>query len=190
MQINSLLLYIFARSIKFGPDVSSSLRRFQILAIIYTYLASISKVGLFEPSLWLILPNGSPPTLVFVVCFCSFFGLLLLKNGKVDASVAVLLCYLHLGSLAVSCSGDHLVAAFYCLYPIIMAGSFLTSSLKVKLLNLLCCFFQVMNNISKIADKYEQTLSPEQYANFSTSVVSSVSSLLLTAAACCIQKSV
>jgi len=190
MQINSVLLYFFAQNIKFSPDVASSLRRFQILAIIYTYLASICKVGLFETSLWMILPNADPPSLVFFVCFCSFFGLLFLKSGYHNASVAVLLGYLHLGSLAVSCSGDHPVAAFYCLYPIIMAGFFLTSSLKLKLLNILCCFFQVANNVWRISNKYELALSPEQYQNFSTSVVSSVTSLLLTAFACSIQNSV
>jgi len=190
MQINSLFLYLFAKDIKFGPDVASSISRFQTLSIIYIYLAAICKVGLFETTLWVIIPGASPPALIYFVLFCSSIGFMCLRNGKPNASVAILLTYLHLGSLTVSCFGNHPIAAFYCLYPIIIAGFFLTSSSVIRILNLLCCFLQVLNNLSRYAAINGGTLTSEQFQSFSTVVVSSLTSLLLTGAACYAQRMV
>ena len=188
MQINSLLLYIFAKNIKFGPDVASSIKRSQTLAIIYIYLASICKVGLFETSLWLILPDASPPFLIYFALLCASFGFLCLRNGKPNASVAIMLTYMHLGSLTVSCVGHHPVAAFYCLYPIVIVGFFLTSSAVIRILNLFCCFLQVLNNLSRYTVINGGALSSEEFQSFSTVVVSSFTSLLLTGAACYVQR--
>jgi len=102
LQINALLLATFAKNIRFGPDVASSLRRYQTLATLYLYLACFTKILCFELVIWILFPEPCTPQVIYIAAAFSLVGLLFLREGKKELAVISLLSYLHIGSYKVS----------------------------------------------------------------------------------------
>jgi len=190
MPINSFLLFNFAPNIRFAPDVGSSLRRFQTLAIIYLYLATVLKIFIFEFALMIFIPGSGLPIIGPFALLSSFIGLRLLRNGKSDASVAILLLCLHIGSLYLSLHENQPNAAFYCLFSILLMGVLLTSSEKVLVGNLAVCCLQTFNNARGLFNVYNHrnAFDEDALANFSFVIISALTSLFLTGVGCFAQR--
>jgi len=190
MPINSFLLFNFAPNIRFAPDVGSSLRRFQTLAIIYLYLATVLKIFIFEFAMMIWIPGSGLPIIGPFALLSSLIGLKLLRNGKSDASVAILLSCLHIGSLYLSLHENQPNAAFYCLFSILLMGVLLTSSEKVLVGNLAVCCLQTFNNVRVLFNTYQHrnAFDEDALANFSFVIISALTSLFLVGVGCFAQR--
>ena len=189
VSMNSLFLSIATKDVRFSSDVSSALQRCQILVTIYLYIAVFFKIFFFEISLWALLPSPEFPLLVTgLAAVMSFFGLLASRSGKYDISVAILLIYLNIANFSVGSYLKQPTAALYCVFPLLQIGFFVTSSTRIKALNVFACLLQALHHTMKILGVFETTLSDEQFQQITIMIAASTTSIALATVSCFAQR--
>ena len=162
MSFNSLLLSLFMKNTRLGYDVKSLVKRYQTLSIIYANITILFLVLIFEViTIYVLeLPNIQPLTLIIVPFI--FLAIILLKIGNLESASASVLLYMHLLNFYASYFCGLGMASLYSLMLFPTFGHFLTSSLKVRILNVFICIFQFVCHVTLVRDKFNVTLTLEQ----------------------------
>lgn len=188
--INSLLLSIFAKNQKFGRDVESFFRRYQILSLIYVNLAETGVFVVYNFIIWFFYDNPAPYALLIVCLPFSLLSFLFIRLKKIEASVIMLLIVMHSSNFIGSYSTNSPMPALYAvlLYPHFTFS--LSSSFKVHFLNAVLCGAMFLYSALKINDMFRVTLTDEQSLQISMLIAAGIICVSFTILVSFIQKSV
>jgi len=108
---NSFLLSIFAKNVRFGSDVPSMIRRYQILSTLYVNIALLLLIMSYDLLAWLAFSLHDAG--FFLLLASPFFVtiLILLLNGYHDGAAMVLFPYMHAINFSASYYRDYHMSA-------------------------------------------------------------------------------
>ena len=190
VSINSYVLSIFARNTRFGSDVSSFVKRHQILSVIYINFAFLLIVCGFDFVAGVMLGiSGSGTFTTFAVPFV--IGIIFsVHYNFADGAALLMVVYMN----GMNTYGTTLVnvpmVAFYALilYPNFIF--FTTSNSKIHHLNNVLVFSNLIFSGSKVLDIFKLTLTEEQHTQVTTFIVTGGVSITSIIICCYIQKSI
>ena len=187
MSLNSNLLSYFLRNIQLGYDIKSRASYHQIISTISANIAILSFVIIFEIAAHLLLnlPN------IHLTLFISPFAILtftFLRVGKIEAAAAAVLLSMHLANLYLSYFYGLSMLTLYTqtLFPI--SGFLLTSSLRVRTLNMCASILQCIGHAYRINDKFSSTLTFEQSFEVFGLLASAFMCMIFLCIICFVQK--
>ena len=183
---NAYMLSVFAKNERFGVDVASLHRRFQVLSLIYVHLAADFMLFAFFCAASLFF--NSPPYLILLIVILTLSTFSALNQSQLTIASLLLLAKLHISNFVVSHSMNlPLVALFPILvYPILI--SFLSPSIRVHILNALLCAVDMVHNAIKIYFLFQETVSTEQLRQVHAQMFTAALIIPSICATCVVQK--
>ena len=163
--ITHLLLSFVAKNEQFTTETQSIRRRFQILSLIYTNIASAVLLATFS-TIFIITMNDPRFYITLAVAlpflFISFY---FIRIRRLNAAAAALIVIFHL---------TNLIASEFLLFPLVSLVSLLiypyfllmvTSSIKVMILNAMICITRFIFLSRTVYQIFSVTINEEQFVH-------------------------
>lgn len=189
VSVSCFLLSVFAKGVRFGTDANSCLRRYQILSIIYFNLYICSSLFLYEVVTCFLVgfKNFTFTVISFTFSPLVFF---LIKKGKNNASVAIIMFQLHLLNFSATFVTGRPTIAIIALLVFPNSIFLLASSLRLRIINTLVCVAQYFYHVSHVFKIFKVTLDDEQTIEVFTGLIAAFLVLFFLCVQCLIQKSI
>jgi len=190
MSINTFLLSIFAKDIKFASDVKSYLLRYQILSLIYVNLALSFVIIGYDLLALLVLkfPDAGFFTLVgtpYVVAITY-----LMRKGKHEAAAIVMIPYMHTINFSASSYCGYHLSSIFALMVFTPFSFFLRLPQRVRNLSLIVGMLEFYYYVARASEIFEVTLTVEQSKQILTLIAAGVACHGALCLGCVIQKAV
>ena len=190
MSFNTFLLTLCVKNMRFGSDVQSISKRYQVLAIIYVNICLIGIISGHELIVWMTLDTKDGHVLTSVMAPFISLSFWFLRRGKSDTAATVVLCYMHFVNFSAGHFTGQPMVALYALMLFPNFAFFLTPSFHVRVLNSVLCGFQFIHHILKIQEIFTITMSEEQSTQIVMLYIAAFVCLAFLCVSCFIQKSV
>jgi len=190
LDLNSFLLSIFAKNIRFGSDINSLRKRYQLLAVIYFYVTLFIAVVAFETITYFLFNLSDAQVLPLISTVFTILAFILLRKGKINCATNLIIVYWHVMNFSAGFICNRTILGFYALMVAPNLFFMLNTSFKLRFWNAIFCCLQYLNHVSKILDIFKVTLTDEQSKQIYLLINCSWACLLFLFASFFIQKSI
>ena len=163
MRLNSILLSIFAKNMKFGSDMPSIRLRYQTLSNIYINTVVAFCMILLDALRWL---SGAFPGDNFRVTFCFIpccASLVFLRQGSITISCVLSSICMLIMNVIVSDFGREPMAGFGGIIGVSMLNFFLATSIKMYSITIISAIVLFGVYFHRILEIFRFTLDDEQH---------------------------
>ena len=190
MSFNTRILSIVLSNVRFGSDIESMLKRYQSLSIIYINLSLFGIICGYELTSWLKQTHSESGLLTVVFLPITFLSLILLRRENYEASATLVVISMQLSNFYdAHIQGNHLAT----LFGLMIAPNFcffISSSWKIKILNMFLTMCQFLHHTYYIQKIFMTTFDEEQSRQISTLHSAVLTCLISLCVITSIQKSI
>ena len=189
MTISNLLLSTFAKNLRFGTDIKSMHKRFQILSIIYVNLIHFGICATYELTSS-FTTNTFNYAVTLVTALTTIIVLCLLRQGHSESAIAATIAEL----LCINFYEGHVLRQpLSGIYGLMMVAGFafcLSPSFKTQIIFFICASYECRHYISIIKEIFKVTLSADQEKQMNLLYAASYNCLLFICILCIVQKKI